>query len=435
MPINFYYDRIIEEGPVPNGIDEYFIDKWQWPLPFGNQKAMPIVKIISSFYYTMLKNDCNIELFTDENICSNLFYPLEVNSFGVNLNIPEKTFEYLRDSKIKLLFLGLEFQGRQQLLWLKNLADKFLSTGISYNNIFIVTSDLNNSYKKLLRPYKTYSLDWWQIESRLIICDKFCKKKYTDFKYRHFLEASILPIKEFDLDKFKPKKLFDSVSKTSTIHRLCLISELIVNNLDKDGIINYVPINYTDPNLVDYKINYDTDVNLLDTFRNDEYLERKRETLSLLQEEGINLELCDNISYYKNSLFTIVTPSFAAHKNLEYMDEINSLFTTFEIWQLIALGKPFIVLGSCQLIKYLNREGYFTFYDIINEEYDTFLDFPKRAKLICDQLIRIRDSCDTEKKLEQVKEFTQINREKYLGRTHQVKFLELFDEMRYGRKY
>ena len=65
MPINFYYDRIIEEGPVPNGIDEYFIDKWQWPLPFGNQKAMPIVKIISSFYYTMLKKDCNIELFTD----------------------------------------------------------------------------------------------------------------------------------------------------------------------------------------------------------------------------------------------------------------------------------------------------------------------------------------------------------------------------------
>ena len=52
------------------------------------------------------------------------------------------------------------------------------------------------------------------------------------------------------------------------------------------------------------------------------------------------------------------------------MDEINSLFINFEIWQLIAMGKPFIILGSWQLIKYLNREGYFTFYDIINEKYD-----------------------------------------------------------------
>ena len=86
---------------------------------------------------------------------------------------------------------------------------------LRYNNIFIVTRDLNNSYKKLLRPYKTYSLDWWQIESRLIICDKICKRKYTNFGYNHFLGAPILPIKQFDIDKFKPKKLFYSVTKNT----------------------------------------------------------------------------------------------------------------------------------------------------------------------------------------------------------------------------
>ena len=41
----------------------------------------------------------------------------------------------------------------------------------------------------------------------------------------------------------------------------------------------------------------------------------------------------------------------------------------------------------------------------------------------------------TPEKLEQIKEFTKVNREKYLGKTHQVKFLKLFDEMRYGRRY
>ena len=431
MPINFYYDRITKEGPVPNGIGEYFIDKRKWPFPLGKSRfepgsEQPIVKIISSFYYTMLQNDCNIELFTDGNICLNLFYPLEVDVRGINLNISGETLEYLQRGELKLLLLGLEFQGRQELLYVKDLADKFLSIGISYNNIFIVTSDLNNSYKKLLKPYKTYSLDWWQIESRLIICDKICKRKYTNFGYNYFLGAPILPIKQFDLDKFKPKKLFYSVTKNTSIHRLSLISELIANNLDNEGIINYHP--------VDFEINY-KDPNLLDLYRDDEYVEKKKKIISILQEEGINFNLKDDISYHKDSLFTIVTPRFAAHKNDQYMDEINSLFTNFEIWQLIAMGKPFIILGSCQLIKYLNREGYFTFYDIINEEYDTFLDFPKRAKLICDELIRIRDSCDTEKKLEQVKEFTKVNREKYLGITHQVKFLKLFDEMRYGRKY
>ena len=67
MPINFYYDRITKEGPVPNGIGEYFIDKRKWPFPLGKPRfepgsEQPIVKIISSFYYTMLQNDCNIEL-------------------------------------------------------------------------------------------------------------------------------------------------------------------------------------------------------------------------------------------------------------------------------------------------------------------------------------------------------------------------------------
>ena len=426
MPINFYYDRIVDKQPIPNGITRFFVAKEFWPLPFGEVSSHPLVKAISSFYYTMLQNGCNIELFTDENLCSDLFYPLEINDNGINLNIPEKTLLYLKNGKIKLLLLAPEFNGYARMLRLKIIAEDFARFGIPNNNIFIVTSDLNNSYKRLFQPYKLYSIDWWQIESRLIFIDKFCKIKYEKFNLNHLLDASMLPIKKFQIDEFMPKKLFCSVTNNTSIHRLTLISELIVNGLDKEGIINYLPM--------DFEINY-KDPNLLDVHRNDEYVEQKKKVISILQEDGMNVDLKDNISYHKDSLFAIVTPRFAAHKNNQYMDEINSLFINFEIWQLIAMGKPFIILGSWQLIKYLNREGYFTFYDIINEKYDSFLDFPKRARLICDELIRIRDSCDTEKKLEQIKEFTKVNREKYLGKTHQVKFLKLFDEIRYGRRY
>ena len=99
------------------------------------------------------------------------------------------------------------------------------------------------------------------------------------------------------------------------------------------------------------------------------------------------------------------------------------------------MGKPFIALGCQQTIKYINKLGYFTFYDLINEKYDTYLDFDIRADLICHELNRIennKNSLETKTALKTMRKFGKINRAKFLERSHMPLFLNLFDEIRYG---
>ena len=49
MAINFYYDKITNIGPVPNGITTYYDDNPDvWPLPFGTIDSVDsMVEVIS----------------------------------------------------------------------------------------------------------------------------------------------------------------------------------------------------------------------------------------------------------------------------------------------------------------------------------------------------------------------------------------------------
>ena len=115
------------------------------------------------------------------------------------------------------------------------------------------------------------------------------------------------------------------------------------------------------------------------------------------------------------------------------MSEVNALFTDLDVWQLIVMGKPFIVLGCQQTVKYLNTQGYFTFYDLINEKYDSYIDLDIKTDLICKELSRVNSNTpeDTKTALTAIKKFAEINKAKFLGRSHMPKFLNLFDEIRY----
>ena len=67
MSINFYYDNITDDGPVPNGISSYYVNKKIWPYPFGDESAKDgMVEVISNFYYSMVKNNCEIQLYTGD---------------------------------------------------------------------------------------------------------------------------------------------------------------------------------------------------------------------------------------------------------------------------------------------------------------------------------------------------------------------------------
>ena len=373
MNINFYYDKITETGPVPNGILDYCIDEKYWPLPFGPAtEADGLTEVISSFYYSMIENNCQISLFTNENFSDHLFYPLEIGN-GINVYIPPNTLNHLRTGKMKLLLLGQSFQFYDQILHLKFLSNMFIKMNIAPDNIIIITSDINNSYQELLYPCKSYGIDWWQIESRLIL-NKTTKKYNTFFKPIN----PLLQVHNFDIQTFNPNMLFHLYGEKSLPHRTKLIESLENSSLCDVGTITK----------------------------------------------------SDNIKYHTNSLFTIITPTSPV-VNQTYMSEINALFTNLDIWQLLVMGKPFIIIGCQQTIKYLNSLGYFTFYDLINEKYDSYLDIDVRIKLICSELTRIKDNDNTHI-LNNTKKFAKLNKEKFLNRSHMPMFLNLFDKIRYG---
>ena len=401
--INLYYDIITKDGPVPNGVSGYMIDKKVWPLPFGNQQSLvyaggpkarsfdgdsfssyyssclidsghSLVSPICSFYDSVIKNNCDVDLLTHKNFCENLFYPLELSS-GINVSISDSTIKNLRKRKLKLLLLGQTVHGYVEMCRIKSIAEMFANVGVPSDNIFIVIGDVNNCYKELFKPFKSYSIDWWQIESKLIITNS------TD-KYKNFLQTEdpILPVTDYNIKNFNPKLLFHTYSSSNSWHRSNLIKTLKDNNLYNKGTV---------------------------------------------------ISKDDNIDYHANSIFTIITPPFSPHKEPKYMSEVNALFTNLELWQLIAMGKPFIVIGCQQTIKYLNQQGYFTFYDLINEKYDSYLDTNIRIELVCKELARVYDN-DNSDKLKIIKKAGEINRSKFLSRSHMPNFLNLFDEMRYG---
>ena len=387
MAINFYYDVIKDCGPVPNGITSYHDNHPEtWPYPFGDRDSIDsMVEVISSFYYTMVKNNCEIQLFTGDDIFNpvrgfkeDIFYPFEV-SYGINIHIPHKTLDYLRAGKMKVLLLGQTLQGANEVIRLRHVAEMFMRCKVPVENIILVTADLNNTYQELLDPYKSYSIDWWQIESRLIINN-------DTVKYKNFFKPinDPMPVLDFDIDQFNPKLLFHNFSEYPQAPN-CeqLYSALEANELYDHGSI---------------------------------------------------IHKNDNIDYHANSLISILTP-WAPSNRMAYMSEVNALFTNLDIWQLLVMGKPFIVFGCQQTMKYLNQQGYFTFFDLLNEKYDTYADVSIRADLICHELTRLKNNSrseETKNALKTLNKFAKVNKAKFLERSHMPMFLKLFDKIRYG---
>ena len=377
--INFYYDVITKRGPVPNGLSSYTNNKRICPFPFNNIHSPAwMVSPVTGFYNLMLTNGCAIDIFTKKKFCENLFYPLEIRQTGINVVIPPTTLNYLKKGKLKLLLLAPTQRNYSQMCVIKEIAAKFVKLKVPLENIFIVTGDINNSYKELFSPYKAYSIDWWQIESQAIIKNN----NNTMKKYELFgnLPKTPLPVKDYNINSFNPTLLFHTFSTNDSNTRTLLIDRL-------------------------------KDANLYD--------------------KGTIISKNDSIDHHTNSLVTIITPEEQSIKNVNYMSEVNALFTNLEIWELIVMGKPFIILGCQQMIRYLNSQGYTTFYDLINEKYDSYLDYEIKVDLICNELSRISND-DNSTILKTIKKLAEVNKVKFLNKSHQHTFLKLFDKMRYG---
>jgi hypothetical protein len=184
----------------------------------------------------------------------------------------------------------------------------------------------------------------------------------------------------------------------------------------------------------------------VDNKRDRSYIDKKNEKINFLKTnslvvdgEGHSFFDSDdrrfNSKYFYDSAFTIVTETFAPVKNLNYInDEYNVLWTTEKTWKPIAIGHPFMLLGSIGTMKYLQDEGYHTFSEMFDESYDSEPDLIKRIDLIADNIERLASLPKTKLYdiIESIKPKLKENKELFYAKNHSSKFYNLFNQLRDG---
>jgi len=314
--------------------------------------------------------------------------------------IPEKTLKRFVLGNIKPLFLAQSLYGLGQMLWVKKHIDAFIEYGIDPNNIKVVISDINNTYKKYFSPVNTFVFDWWQVEAQQIL-------NGVDDKYRAIMDRPL----GYMHKQQEPKYLFSLENKKDSLHGITLVSELILRKFNNN---THSPV---------YQQIYDPrDSRIFDKFRDENKNYGKEDILKNIMTKGISTKVED-------AHIKILIQPYAGYYNEEYPDEITSIFTDFELWQAIYNEQPLIIMGSYQIMHYLNQEGYFTWQELINENYDRILEYPQRAEQIVNNIERLSQS-DITSAIEKLKPFMKLNKAKFLGKDHLFRFLNLYDRIR-----
>lgn len=115
----------------------------------------------------------------------------------------------------------------------------------------------------------------------------------------------------------------------------------------------------------------------------------------------------DDLRYFSDSHLSIITETIfydaskieANVRNnilLNFQYEPAYKFITEKTFKTIAAKHPFIMVGSCHMLKYLRELGYKTFHPFIDETYDDVSDDEERMNCITNEILRLNSFSDVE---------------------------------------
>ena len=443
--INLYYDKIVDDTPIPNGVSSYEFSKDIYRIPFASNRHGPVNRVTALYNVMKALEVPRVNVYSGKTRANNLFYPLELapgTSWDVNFCelIPQKTIGRIKKGQMKLLIFAPRIGHNYQILWkLRQRLDYLSTVGITKEMIYIVLGDLNRVYRKLFDNENVYGIDWWQIYTQ--ICYK-SRYGYEDWDWVLREYSGVKRTKEeiqkeqFDIEKWNPKRIFTSLSGNTALHNTTLISEIIYRDLDQCNVYSYNLQGYA--NEKDY-----TDFRVTDKTRSAEYKEEKQKIIKALAsvKKKIDYDQKDlhqdplkiDTSIFENSLINIVSGSYTPMFDKHYLDEISTLAPGVGIWRQIAKGHPFISLGCLNTMRHVSNEGYFLPTLITNHHYDKIADTPKKVSMICDNLQALSNLTENEikNKVDELIPFMKKNVEKFFTKPNKRKFEKLFSEMAY----
>lgn len=422
--INLYYDNIVNGMPVPNGITRYKINK-QYNVPvMSSLEASDQVIKTTYFYNAMKANEVTVNLFTKTQIVSNLFYPLELSKTSVKNRlvdiIPAKTLSRIKKRKMKLLLLYQQWMGDYKFMQnLKDRIDVLIRNGIPVDQIYLVTGDINCAYQELFGKIKIFGIDWWQIAHQIT-----CKSRHQNYDYHwiSFLTDDV-EHKKFDADNWNnPSLIFTALTGELSMHSLATVTELAAKNLLDNGSYEFNTVKNKHLNL-DSKLFTDQTLS--------EHAVLKKDIINKLI--STSLAIADITASLEDSVFAIIAEPFTPMLDKKYLSETNALWISSNIWEAIAQGYPFIVIGSLSTMRYLNNEGYFSYVDLFNETYDSVSDLKIKLNLIVTEVDKLSKLSKEEINncIKLTKPFAAANKRKFYDKKHTWKFYDLFKEMQY----
>ena len=440
--INLYYDNIINDIPVPNGVSSYDFLKDRRNVPCNKEKVHPINEVTAFYNAMKVLEVSNVNLLSGKEKAKNLFYPLELSpgkKWDVDLLtiIPEKTVNRIKKRHMKLLILAPRISHDYAVLWkLRQRLDYMASKGITRDMIFIVLGDLNRTYRKLFDTPNVYGIDWWQIYAQISYKSRYGLEDWNwVFNERRNIIINVQD-ENFQFENWKPKRIFTALTGNSAIHNTTFISELIYKNLEQYGMYSYNLEGYA--NSKNYK-----DFRITDKSRGSEYIEIKKQiieklssstkifdlTYSEIQQDPFKLHK----NVYEDSLINIVSGSYSPMFDKNYLDEIDVVSPGLGVWRQLAKGHPFMMLGCLNTMGYLSNEGYFLPTQLTNHMYDRVADTPEKVRLMCNSIEHLSQLTATEvqDKVQQLIPFMKKNKEKFFDKPNKRKFEQLFREMAY----
>ena len=443
--INLYYDKIIDETPIPNGVSSYGFTKDIHCVPYNKNRNHPINEV-TAFYNAMKALEVsNVNIFSGKETAKNLFYPLELGP-GRKWDadfleiIPEKTISRIAKGKMKLLIIAPRLSHDYSVLWkLRQRLDFMASKGITKDMIFIVLGDLNRTYRKLFDNPNVYGIDWWQIYTQISYNNRYGLKDWS-WVFNEFpaniITTNRIEEESFLFENWKPTRIFTALTGNTAIHNTSFISELIYRGLDKFGEYSYNLEEYLEPK--NYK-----DFRITDKSRGEEYVLAKKQIIENLSVKRKVFDFTyDQIRYdplrlhksvYEESLFNVISGSYSPMFDQNYLDEIDVIAPGIGIWRQIAKGHPFMSLGCLNTMGYISNEGYFLPTNITNHIYDRVSKTPVKVSLMCDTIEQLSQlsSKEIDDKVQELIPFMKKNREKFFEKPNKRKFEQLFREMTY----
>ena len=186
----------------------------------------------------------------------------------------------------------------------------------------------------------------------------------------------------------KKDKIFLTFNRRHKIHRIMLVGRLVEENLlDKSFVSFYPQCEGSDFHEILMKSNYLSD-------------ERKQKYSNWLNKDFILDQNLDSINanihlgesakllqLHRRSLISVICET--------KFDE-NEISVTEKTYKAIAYKHPFIIVGPCSFLRYVNELGYKTFHPYIDESYDSIEDPMARFEAIIAELKRISNLSESE---------------------------------------